>query len=33
MELVNRSLSTGLNFGGSVGYMFNGNLGFELGLS
>ena len=32
-ELVNRSLSTGLNFGGSVGYMFNSNLGFELGLS
>ena len=32
-ELVNRSLSTGLNFGGSVGYMFNANLGFELGLS
>lgn len=32
-ELVNPSLSTGLNFGGSVGYMFNSNLGFELGLS
>lgn len=30
---VNSSLGKGLNFGGSVGYMFNENLGFELGLN
>ena len=30
---INSSLGKGLNFGGSVGYMFNKNLGFELGLN
>ena len=30
---INSSLGKGLNFGGSIGYMFNKNIGFELGLN
>jgi hypothetical protein len=32
-EVVNISLGKGLNFGGSFGYMFNKNIGAELGVS
>jgi len=32
-ENVNISLGKGLNFGGAYGYMFNKNVGAELGLS
>lgn len=33
MESVNYSLGKGLNFGGTFGYMFNKNIGAELGIS
>jgi hypothetical protein len=33
MEVVNFSLGKGLNFGGAFGYMFNKNIGAELGIS
>lgn len=32
-EAVNYSLGKGLNFGGAFGYMFNKNIGAELGIS
>ncbi len=32
-EAVNLSLGKGLNFGGAFGYMFNKNIGAELGIS
>ena len=32
-EQVNLSLGKGLNIGGALGYMFNKNIGVELGLS
>jgi hypothetical protein len=32
-EQVNVSLGKGLNFGGTIGYMFNKNIGAELGIS
>jgi hypothetical protein len=32
-ENINLSLGKGLNFGGSVGYMFNKNIGTELGIN
>lgn len=32
-EQVNVSLGKGLNFGGTLGYMFNKNIGAELGIS
>jgi hypothetical protein len=33
IEQINISLGKGLNFGGSFGYMFNKNIGTELGIS
>jgi hypothetical protein len=33
VEQVNVSLGKGLNFGGTFGYMFNENIGAELGIS
>lgn len=33
IEAVNLSLGKGLNFGGAFGYMFNKNIGAELGIS
>ena len=33
IEAVNYSLGKGLNFGGAFGYMFNKNIGAELGIS
>lgn len=33
LEAVNYSLGKGLNFGGAFGYMFNKNIGAELGIS
>ena len=33
VEAVNLSLGKGLNFGGAFGYMFNKNIGAELGIS
>ena len=32
-EQVNVSLGKGFNFGGAIGYMFNKNIGVELGVS
>jgi len=32
-QLVNVSLGQGVNIGGAIGYMFNENIGAELGLS
>lgn len=32
-EQVNISLGKGVNFGGSLGYMFNENIGTEIGIS
>lgn len=32
-EIVNYSFGKGLNFGGAFGYMFNKNIGAELGIS
>lgn len=32
-EVVNYSLGKGFNFGGAFGYMFNKNIGAELGIS
>jgi hypothetical protein len=33
VEQVNVSLGKGLNFGGTIGFMFNENIGAELGIS